>query len=168
MKAQYGLILLLFLFVNYGFAEGHEKENEHFLMNEISLFIGGTSYIDHQGNYFSPGIDYARRLSEHVLLGVWAEAILAEHTEWTIGIPVYLTYNHFWVRLAPGIELVKEEVESEHSAEPEIESKTEFLIRTGLGYTFHLGNVLLSPGCDVDFVRSTVALVYGLNIGYGF
>ena len=164
MKILYRLFLLLFLFNSYSFSQ----ENEHQLMNEISFFIGETSYLDHQGNYFSPGIEYTRRFSEHILLGVWAEAIMAKNTEWTLGIPLYLTHKHFWLRLAPGIEILKEEIESEQVGETEIESKTEFLFRTGIGYTFHLGNVLLTPSFDVDFVRSTVAAVFGISIGYGF
>ena len=148
--------------------ENEEEANEHLLKNEISLFLGVTSFLEHDGNYFSPGIDYVRRLSEHILIGGWIESVLAEETEWTMGIPVYFTHHHFWVRIAPGIEILNEETENEQTLEVETESKTEFLFRTGAGYTFHLSKFLISPSIDYDYVRSNGALVYGINLGYGF
>ena len=167
------LALLLIVVAGQSFALDniHEKEEdgkEHLLKNEISLFLGVTSFLEHEGNYFSPGIDYTRRLTEHILIGGWIESVLAEETEWTMGIPLYFTHHHFWIRIAPGIEILNEEKENEQTLEVEQKSKTECLFRSGLGYTFHLSNFLISPSIDYDYVRSNGALVYGINLGYGF
>ena len=168
------LIILLFIAVSgKTFAaenrhEGENEESEHQLKNEVSLFLGATSFLEHDGDYFSPGIDYARRLSEHLLIGAWVEAVLAEETEWTMGIPLYFTIHHFWVRIGPGIELFSEETENELTHETEQEFKAEFLFRTGVGYTFHISHFLISPSIDFDYVRSNDALVYGISFGYGF
>lgn len=47
--------------------------------------------------------------------------------------------------------------------------KTEFLFRAGAAYEFELGGRwALKPEVVVDFVDGEQALVYGVNIGYGF
>ena len=158
-------MILLFNICVFG-QEKADTGDEHKIMNEIFVFVGGTSYVDHQGDYFSTGIDYARRLSEHTGIGIWGEAIFAEHTEWTFGVPLYYFNNHFWVRVAPGFEILQEAKDPHHPHETE--SATEFLLRAGAGFAFHYGEIVIAPSLDADFVRTTVALVYGVNLGYAF
>lgn len=170
MKRRKPIILILItLFVmNCSlFGQGEKAEKKQFKYNnEFFVFLGGTSYVDHQGDYFSAGIDYARRLSTHTGVGVWGEAIFAEHTEWTFGVPFYYFNHHFFVRVAPGFEILQEAKDEAHPHETE--SVTAFLFRAGAGYAFHWGDMVIAPSFDVDWVRTTVAAVYGVNVGYAF
>lgn len=72
--------------------------------------------------------------------------------------------EHLWIRTGPGIEILHEE--NEHNGETE--SKTEFLFRVGTGYDIHLGMFTISPSIDIDFLRSTTTLVWGVNFGLSF
>lgn len=161
-------ILLVLFFAAGGFLFGQETGyGSESPKNEISVFIGGTSFIDHQGNYFSSGIDFVRKIDEHFAIGILGEAILAEHTEYILAVPLYYSMGHPWLRVAPGIEVLTQE-KDDHQGGTETEHHTEFLLRVGAGYALHYGHWVVSPSLDVDFVRTTVAAVYGLNIGYVF
>jgi hypothetical protein len=48
------------------------------------------------------------------------------------------------------------------------ETKTGFLIRTGLGYSFEVGGFQIVPSVDVDFLRNKTSLVWGVNFTKGF
>ena len=165
--SRYAILALIILFSSSLMGQSKtDSTRQKIIYNEIFVFIGGTSYIDHQGDYFSAGLDYAHRLSDHTGIGVWGEAIFAEHTEWTFGVPFYYFNNHFFVRVAPGVEFLQEAKDPDHPHETE--SVTAFLFRAGFGYAFHFGNILIAPSFDVDWVRTTVAAVYGVNVGYAF
>jgi len=97
--------------------------------------------------------------------GIFTEAIFAHHTEWLFG--TFLSYEiteHLWIRSGPGIEILQEEIG--HTGETE--SKTEFLYRVGAGYSFHFGRISIDPSIDLDFVRSSTTLAWGVNFGMGF
>lgn len=161
------LLSVLMFFSSSLLAQKKAKaEDEHKKYNEIFVFFGGTSYIDHDGDYFSVGVDYGRILTDHFGVGLWVEVIYAEHTEYTGGLPFYFFQNHFWFRIAPGFEILQEAKDPHHPHETE--SVTEFLLRAGFGYAFHYGEIVIAPSLDADFVRTTVALVYGVNVGYAF
>ena len=72
--------------------------------------------------------------------------------------------EHLWIRTGPGIEILQEE--KEHNGETE--SKTEFLIRIGAGYSIHFGKFFIDPSIDIDFLRSSTTLVWGVNFGRAF
>ena len=83
--------------------------------------------------------------------------------EYLFGLPVlYYMSSNWWLRAAPGIEIVTEE-ENENT-----KSHVEFLSRIGSGYEFHFGQFSLTPSVNYDFVRNHDALVFGLNLGLGF
>ncbi len=128
------------------------------------MFFGDASFVKHEVDYFSHGIDYLRRATEHILVGCWVESVFAEKTEWTIGIPLYCSLYHFWLRIGPGIEIISEEIDNEIRHEVKGKSKTEFLFRSGIGYTFYLVHFLISPSLtvimSVPTVRSYMALIW--------
>ena len=143
-----------------------ELEN-HFHYNHFAVFAGASSLFEREETHFTLGADYIRYFSpeSNFAVGIYSEAIFAHHTEWVFGaVLFYGLTEHLWIRTGPGIEILQEE--NEHSGESE--SKTEFLIRIGAGYDFHLGNFTISPSIDIDFLRSTTTLVWGLNFGIGF
>ncbi len=77
---------------------------------------------------------------------------------------IYEVTEHIWIRSGPGIEILQEEIG--HTGETE--SKTEFLYRVGAGYSFHFGRFSIDPSVDLDFIRNSTTLVWGVNFGMGF
>jgi len=55
--------------------------------------------------------------------------------------------------------------ENKHNGDTE--SKTEFLVRIGTGYSVHFGKFSVDPSIDIDFLRSSTTLVWGINFGMG-
>jgi len=162
------LILLPFRF--FAQSENHKsnlEEEKHFHYNHVAVFIGASSLFERDATYFTLGADYIRYFSpkSDFAVGVYSEAIFAHHTEWLLGLVVfYGLTKHLWIRSGPGIEILQEE--NEHSGESE--SKTEFLIRIGAGYSVHIGRFFIDPSIDLDFLRSSTTLVWGVNFGMAF
>jgi hypothetical protein len=143
------------------------EHEDHFHYNHIALFTGASSLFEREETHFTFGADYVRYFSpeSNFAAGIYSEAIFAHHTEWVFGtVLFYGLTEHLWVRSGPGIEILQEE--NEHHGETE--SKTEFLIRIGAGYSIHFGKFFIDPSVDLDFLRSTTTLVWGVNFGMGF
>ncbi|MGB5850158.1 MAG: hypothetical protein WBH40_16845, partial [Ignavibacteriaceae bacterium] len=153
MKKSIVLISVIFLLPFYLFAqdENHETSLEgedHFHYNQIALFTGASTLFERDETHFTLGADYIRYFSpeSNFAAGVFAEAIFALHTEWLFGALLYYGLTkHLWVRTGPGIEILQEE--NEHNGETE--SKTEFLIRFGAGYSIHFGRFFIDPSIDI-------------------
>ena len=169
------LILLICLIVLLPFylsaqigSKGRElKGEDHFHYNHVAVFGGASSVFEKNGTHFTLGADYIRYFSPEsdFAVGAYTEAIFAHHTEWLFGTVLFFgLLDHFWLRAGPGIELLKEELECGCSTK----TKAEFLIRIGAGYSIHLGNFSIDPSVDLDFLRSSTTLVYGINFGMGF
>ena len=174
MKNVIYIILLMAMLGNINLqaqSETHESVKDHSThsyQNEIAVFIGATSQSERPGTHFTLGADYLRLISPDApwALGIYGEAIFAEHTEWVAGVTVlYLVTDKFWLRTGPGVEILQEAVEGSHD---QTEKKTEFLYRVGMGYSFHLGGLTIAPSLDFDFVRHHDALVWGINVGKAF
>ena len=166
------IIITVFLlpFRFFAQSENHKSNLEgenHFHYNHIAMFIGASSLFERDATYFTLGADYIRYFSpkSDFAAGVYIEAIFAHHTEWLFGVVLfYGLTEHLWIRSGPGIEILKEE--NEHTGETE--SKTEFLIRIGAGYSIHFGKFFIDPSIDLDFLRSSTTLVWGVNFGMAF
>jgi hypothetical protein len=189
MIIQISLVLLLFFSSNV-FAQhddtkqaethdsGSEEHGAHFHPNHFAIFTGGTTELVHdKDTNFTLGADYTRRFTEsgRVGIGVFGEVIFAKHTEYLVGIPLYVyPTNNFWLRAGPGLEIYKEKSHSASQSASEMaeggkkETKTGFLIRTGLGYSFEVGGFQIVPSVDVDFLRNKTSLVWGVNFTKGF
>ena len=147
----------------------HETHVSHSHWNHMAIFAGATSKFEKQGTHFTLGLDYVRKFppSGRWAVSVFGEAIFEEHTEWLFGIPIiYWPSDHIWLRIGPGIEILKEE--EHHHTETKAETKIEFLWRIGIGYEIESRKYTITPSIDIDFERSTTALVWGFNFGYGF
>ena len=142
----------------------HEAHHNH-----VALFLGSTTFYNTGENHFSLGIDYLYRPynDNPWAYSILAEVIFAEHTEYIIGLPVYhYIIGSWWLRAGPGMEIIQEE--EHHGDEVTTKTKIEFLFRIGTGYSFYVGDFVISPSVDIDFVRNNDALVWGLNFGYSF
>ena len=144
----------------------HSEHRDHFHYNNIALFVGASTLFERDHTNFTLGGDYLRYFSpeSNFGAGIFAEAIFAHHTEWLFGALLYYGLTeHLWVRSGPGIEILQEENEQTG----ETESKTEFLIRIGAVYSIHFGRFFIDPSVDLDFLRSSTTLVWGVNFGMG-
>jgi hypothetical protein len=166
------MISVILLLPNNFFAqsENHKsnfEEGEHFYYNHFALFVGASSLFERDDTHFTLGLDYLRYFSpeSNFGAGVFAEAIFAHHTEWLFGALLYYGLTeHLWVRTGPGIEILQEDLECGCGTE----TKTEFLIRIGAGYSIHFGKFFVDPSIDFDFLRSSTTLVWGVNFGTAF
>ncbi|GMR25098.1 MAG: hypothetical protein BMS9Abin39_0376 [Ignavibacteria bacterium] len=164
------ITLLLLPFRFFAQSEIHKsnlEEENHFHYNHIAMFIGASSLFEREETHFTLGADYKRYFSpeSNFAVGIYTEAIFAQHTEWVFGaVLFYELTEQLWIRTGPGIEILQEE--NEHTGETE--SKIKFLIRIGSGYDFHIGTFTVTPSVDIDFLRSTTTLVWGINFGMGF
>jgi len=179
-KYIFYVLVVMFLFYGNISAQAHPTSEEqliedsgsvHHDLNELAVFAGGTAKTEKSGTYFGLGLDYIRKLpsSEDWGAGAFAEIIFTKHPEWVFGALVYFRfYDRFLVRTGPGIEIIKHEETDPESNYTHIKSKTEFLYRVGIGYSYHTKKLILTPTIDLDLVRSETALVFGLNIGVAF
>ncbi len=164
------ITVLLLPFRFFAQSENHNsnlEEGNHFNYNHVAVFIGASSLFERDATYFTLGADYIRYFSPEsdFAVGVFSEAIFAHHTEWLFGaVLFYGLTEHLWFRTGPGIEILQEE--NEHNGETE--TKTEFLIRIGTGYSIHFGKFFIDPSIDIDFFRSSTTLVWGVNFGTAF
>lgn len=145
------------------------NDSHHAHHNHVALFLGSTTFYNTGESHFSLGVDYLYRPNNDNpwAYSIIAEVIFAEHTEYVIGLPVYhYIMGSWWMRAGPGIEIIQEE--EHHGNEVKTTTQIEFLFRVGTGYSFHIGDFVLSPSVDIDFVRNNDALVWGLNFGYSF
>ena len=172
MKKIILIISLILLLPNNFFAQSENNKNnsepeDHFHYNHFALFVGASTLFERDHTSFTLGADYIRYFSpeSNFAAGVYTEAIFAYHTEWLFGtVLFYGLTEHLWIRTGPGIEILQEE--NEHTGETE--SKTEFLVRIGAGYSIHFGKFFLDPSIDIDFLRSSTTLVWGMNLGMAF
>lgn len=160
-------------------ASAHGETDGHFHLNHIAMFAGATSFLEKEGTHFTLGVDYLRYFTHEQRWGISAfgEVILAEHSEWLFGIPlIYHFGNNLWLRSGPGIEIHQEEKTEKNGHEDSgsdqnhaaTESKTELVLRIGMGYNIHMATITIAPSLDLDFLRSSTSLVWGINIGMGF
>jgi hypothetical protein len=156
-------------------AEGAEAE-EAFHKNHLSLFTGGTteSRDGSTSTYFSLGLDYERRISELIGLGVSGEFVFGgEEREALAGLLFNLHPAGGLVLAAgPGLEFAKERhAEGEVEAQQE-ESGTEthFGFRVGVLYEFEVGQrYSIAPSIYTDFIEGKEpTFVWGLAFGVGF
>jgi len=150
----------------------HEEETEH--LNTVGLFGGGTVKRGEPGEA-TLALEYTRRFRHGekiwpVWLGAVGEVVLADEKEYLLILVAYWRPPHSqaWLRTGPGVEWTTEESHEAGHGES-TETTTEFVYRLGGGYTMELGGGIgLAPSLDLDFVRSTVAVVFGFTLEYGF
>ena len=164
------ITVLLLPFRFFAQSENHKSNSEeenHFYYNRVAVFTGASSLFERDATYFTLGADYMRYFSPEsdFAAGVYTEAIFADHTELLFGAVLYYGITeHLWIRTGPGIEILQEELECGCGTTTE----TEFLIRIGTGYSIHFGKFFIDPSIDIDFLRSSTTLVWGINLGTAF
>lgn len=132
---------------------GIEVEAEH--LNRLGLFLGATTKGSHTG--FTLGLEYERRLSDVVGLGIVTEWS-PDGRELVVALPTLFVHpvGDLAVSISPGVAF-----EDGH---------THALIRFGIGWEFELSHGWsIGPVVSYDLTEGTDdAVVYGLLLGYSF
>jgi hypothetical protein len=130
-----------------------ENEHAHHHPHHLGLFLGNTQ--DGEENGFSVGLDYEYRLSDLFGVGALGEYTEGDFDHWVFGVPLLLhPYKGLVLKLVPGVE---------HKPKT---SKSEFLVRTGIAYSFHITDRwTIAPEFNFDFADRTTK-VYGAAPGY--
>jgi hypothetical protein len=148
-------LMLCGLFASGSSVSQEQSDAEDFKPNGIELFVGATlSDGDGEASF---GIDYERRISQELGLGLMVE--YTDGREWVIAIPVSLHITESWkIVFALGAELSPDEVADKH----------EFLQRIGTSYEFGFNGWSLAPELNVDFAGGERKTVVGVSFGWDF
>ena len=166
MRTCFVIALLAITAVTYATAseetEGSsEAHAEH--LNEIGVFLGVTAGGEDDGHGKESatgtiGVDYRRRLSELVGLGILVEYSGGERRDHVGIVPVtFFLGSHAQLIAGAGWE------------RPRDDHHIEFLARVGFGWAIDLvpGNGI-RPEINVDFVDGEALVVIGASIGWEF
>ncbi len=156
-----GCLFTMALTSTAGAEESHHSGTQEFHRHHASLIVGNT-FDEHGENGFSVGGDYEYRLNKWFGLGVGLEYAGGDFEHVLIGIPLLFHPNEHWrFAVAAATEIHKE---GEHE-----EREREAIVRTGVGYQFHIGNgYSISPEFNVDFSEHETLYVIGLSFGFGW
>jgi len=120
--------------------------------NEIAGFFGLTHESNENGPAF--GLEYERRISDTLGLGVLAEKTSGDINSWVYAVPFTIHAEEWKFTAALGIE--------------EKHGHTENLIRIGVGHEFEMSELKITPSLSVDFVDSETIYILGVSFGIGF
>lgn len=133
--------------------EAHAEQADHPHRHHVALFAGVTD--DDGESEFTVGADYEFRFHRIVGAGALIDHAGGSADTTVVGAGIWVhPHGGFKFLLAPGLET--------HSGH------TEFLVRVGAAYDFHVKSFSISPTINVDFVDGEEILVYGLSFGRGF
>lgn len=173
------LTATLILFFSARLHSADENTHNH----HTGLFLGMTSglYEDAE-SHFTLGAEYEFYLQATkpmMGIGLTAEVVFAEQSEFIVGVPVYFhPEGSLKAYIMPSMLFTKHEV---HTAEPAktmdrilaVDDKTYenvnyFLLRLGAGWDFHINNFSVTPSLALDLVEAKTYLVYGIGFGILF
>jgi hypothetical protein len=138
----------------------HADAEAHYHKNHIAVFIGMTEAEEHNGEQEDPdftlGVDYERRLSTLFGLGGLLDFVIEGKREYVVAVPVFLHVgSSAKFQLAPGFHHLS------HTNE------NEWLLRTGVMWTFHVKTVSILPAFYYDITEGQNFFVLGVNFGIG-
>jgi hypothetical protein len=129
--------------------EGHRAYPHH----TLGAFIGDT-HQDERGDGATVGVEYEYRLSEELGFGAIYEHVWGEFDTNIYVLPVAVHSGPWKLYAGPGIE------SSDHG--------NETMLRLGVEYGFHAGEVEISPQLDLDLVDGEHLFVFGLVFAVAF
>lgn len=111
---------------------------------------------------FPVGIDYEYRFNQWLGLGGFAEYAGGDFEHALLGIPLFIhPYENWRFAVAAATEI--------HKADEHHDREREWVVRTGVGYAFHIGDgYSISPEFIVDFSEHETLYGIGLAIGFGW
>lgn len=153
-------------------AEGavHHDGSHHDFKHALGLFLGVTDESGHDSDQ-TIGLEYAYKLSKNWAIGGLIDYAGPDQRNWIAAPVVYWKpgLGGLILLAAPGVEYHDGRGEVDHhllkSSESEVdEDKTEFLLRLGAIYMFHVGSRYgIGPTVNLDLVGGHEVLVYGVT-----
>ena len=128
-------------------------------LNSVSAFLGVTSEGRRQGAS-TLGVEYERRLSEEWFITPAIEHVFGDLDFSIAALTLGYRLNRWAVYAGPGVEWGKQE--------NDVETKSEFLFRTGVLYEFEVDDLIVAPHAMVDFVADDIVAVVGVTLGINF
>lgn len=168
------------------FLAKENSDNHYVHHNHLAIFSGLTSNLEYKHTDLSVGLDYEYRIPlwDNILgIGLFGEIVFAEHTEYLVGLPIFLhPFGSFKFWAAPGIMIYEPIVHYDpelhkikniktnqiFATDESSGSEQKLLIRIGGGYDFHIKNFSITPAFSADIVDGHLYLVYGIYFGLGF
>lgn len=147
---------------------GTHEEEDHGHDNAVALFLGGATQLGSGARAsetgFAIGLEYARRMTNRLKIGLLAEYASSETQQnYIFALPLFVHLTKGLVLVAaPGVEFASIEEEGHE------EEETEFLMRFGTIYEFEIDRWTIGPQFHADLVGGHWTLVYGMSFGIGF
>jgi hypothetical protein len=174
-----GILSTILTLLVYGPLVGQEHEPSpddetgepaaEFHPNHFGGFLGGSARPDTDEVALTMGLEYARRLSRHWSVAIYAELVssqLERDVVVAVGAAFY-PVSGLGLVLAAGVEGADKTVE--HSSETVEEAELDFMLRVGAAYGFQLTpTAALGPTVFVDQVGDRTTFVLGLGMVVGF
>jgi len=144
--------------------------DEHHFDNAVALFVGASTHLrTEHGNEtgLTIGLEYARRVSSWLKVGLLGEVILSEQERnFVLLLPFFAHVTpHLLLVAGPGLEHVERETEAGGDRE---DPKADFLGRIGAIYEVEVNNWAIGPQINADVSGGHWTLVYGVTFGIGF
>jgi hypothetical protein len=138
------------------FAQEHGSTEEHHgsahAANEIALFVGITH--ERRENAFALGLEYERRISRILGIGIGVEQTFGDLDFWVYTVPFTFHAERWKFVVAPGIEKSR--------------GGSENLGRFALGYELDRPDLNVIPTFTIDFVDGEAVYIIGVSLGRGF
>ena len=128
------------------------EHGAHHHKNHVGVFIGLTH--ERRENGFALGVDYARRVSDSFSIGAFAERTWGDFNFDVYGLSIAYHVDRWTWAIGPGIE--------------DSQLGNERLWRLGVGYSFDVGEAIVTPNFYVDIVDGEQVYVIGVALGRGF
>jgi hypothetical protein len=145
-------VLAVLLLGLTGTATAEEAHESHHKKNVLAGFVGLTH--ERRENGLALGVEYERKITESVGVGMLAEYTFGEFDFWVVATPVYFGVDRWRFGIAPGLEGTRGE--------------TEPLARLIVGYEFEGKGRHYAPGLSIDFVDGEQVYVLGIAVGFEF
>ena len=130
-------------------------------LNSVSAFLGVTSEGRRQGAS-TLGLEYERRLSEKWFITPAIEHAFGDLDFSVLALTLGYRFNRWAIYAGPGVEW------AEHEHEDGVETRSEFLFRTGVLYELEVGHLIVAPHALVDFLADDQVAVFGVTVGVNF
>lgn len=151
-------ILVLISLVLATPAQSAEPDHQ---LNSVSAFLGVTSEGRRQ-QASTLGLEYERRLSEKWFITPAIEHAFGDLDFSVLAVTLGYRFNRWAVYAGPGVEWAQREYEGG------VETRSEFLFRTGVLYELEVGDLIVAPHALVDFVADDTVAVIGVTVGVNF
>jgi len=138
-----------------------EHGEEHLHKNHFAVFLGSTQSEEHHGDrddpQFTIGVDYERRLTKVLGVGLLADYVVEGNREFLLGIPFFVhAGKSAKFEVAPSWHKIRED------------GTDGGVLRLGFHWEFEMGRGSISPAIFYDITEEDNLWILGLGFGRGW